>query len=114
LKLYFSDGCMKKQAMLQLFFCAGHGMSLVAVPVLCPAVRAGPGDAVAGQAPGIFMHAGLAHGKPAPAAPAEHEKIFAAMATAPGFCGPFFPADLLPGALFFPCHHSLLLLFIKR
>jgi len=87
---------------------------LVAIAVLGATVRAGPGDAVAGQAPGIFMHAGLAHGEPAPAVPAEHEHLSAAMALAPAFCDAFFPAFLLPGCVIFRYHINLLLLFTKR
>jgi hypothetical protein len=94
-----------------LFFQLGL---LVAVTVLLSTVRAGPGNAVAGQTPGIFMHACLAHGEPAPAVPAEHENLSAAVATAPAFCDAFFPAFLLPGCLIFLCHINLLLLFSKR
>jgi hypothetical protein len=90
------------------------GILLVAVPVLVSAVRTGPGDAVAGQAPGIFMHAGLAHGKPAPAMPAEHEGFPAAMALAHTFCQAFCPAFFPPGRVFFVYHINTLLLFTKR
>jgi len=93
----------------------GDGFSLVAVSVLVPAVRAGPGDAVAGHAPGVFMHAGLADGKPAPAAPAEHKGLFAAMALATAVPDSFIPAFLLPGRLGIIGHgKSVLLLLVKR
>jgi len=60
------------------------------------------------------MHAGLAHGESAPAVPAEHEDLSAAMALTPAFCDAFFPAFLLPAGMFFVCHINLLLLFTKR
>lgn len=53
---------------------------LISKPVLCPAVRAIPGNAVAGHPPDIFIHTRLADGKPAPAGPGEHCRISAAMA----------------------------------
>jgi len=52
---------------------------LVAVSVLPSAIRAFPGNPVAGHAPLIFIHAFLAYGKPAPAIPAEHNCLAAAM-----------------------------------
>ena len=45
--------------------------SLVAESVLGAAVGTLPGDAVAGHAPLVFIHALLADGKAAPAAPAK-------------------------------------------
>ena len=53
---------------------------LIAKPVLGAAVRAVPGDAVAGHSPEIFIHAFLADGKPAPAGPAERGCYCTAMA----------------------------------
>jgi hypothetical protein len=61
------------------------------------------------------MHAGLAHGKPAPAMPAEHEGFPAAMALALTFCQTFFPAFYPPpGCAFFVYHINALLLLTKR
>ena len=57
----------------------GQG-SLVAEPVLGAAVGALPGDAVAGHAPLVFIHALLADGKAAPANPAKGECLAAAVA----------------------------------
>ena len=54
-------------------FISGSPVLLVAVSVLPAAIRALPGNAVAGHAPLVFIHALLAHGKPAPAGPAEPE-----------------------------------------
>jgi hypothetical protein len=51
-----------------------HGIKsplLIPQAILTPAVRALPGDAVAGHAPEIFLHAILADGEPTPASPAE-------------------------------------------
>jgi len=53
---------------------------LVAVSVLFTAIRAFPGNPVAGHPPLVFIHAGLADGKSAPAIPAEHEHLSTAMA----------------------------------
>jgi len=53
---------------------------LVAVSVLPAAIRAFPGNSVAGHSPLVFIHTGLADGKSAPAIPAEHEGLSAAMA----------------------------------
>lgn len=57
----------------------GQGL-LIAKSVLGTAVRALPGNPVAGHSPLIVIHTLLAHGKPAPALPAEHELKAAAMA----------------------------------
>jgi len=53
---------------------------LVAVSVLTTAVRAFPGDSVAGHPPLVLIHTGLADGESASAIPAEHEGLSAAMA----------------------------------
>jgi len=52
---------------------------LIAIPILFSAVRAFPGNPVAGHAPKILIHAFLAHGKPAPAIPAEPKFMAAAV-----------------------------------
>jgi len=51
--------------------------SLVPEPILIPAVRALPGDGIAGHAPDVFIHTFLADVETAPALPAE-AKFFAA------------------------------------
>jgi hypothetical protein len=53
---------------------------LVSVPVLIAAIRAFPGNPVAGHPPLVFIHAGLADGESATAVPAEHERFPTAMA----------------------------------
>jgi hypothetical protein len=83
---------------------------LVAVSVLFPAVRTRPGDPVAGNPPLVFIHAGLAHGKPTPTLPAKHKFPLAAMADFNIFLPAFFPT----GAAFFSHHINILLLFLKR
>jgi hypothetical protein len=55
---------------------------------LAPAIRAIPGDAVAGKAPEVFLHAVLADIESATAMPAKGEILFAAMAL------PYFLAPL--------------------
>jgi len=57
---------------------------LVAESVLFAALRTVPENAVAGHAPEVFIHAGLADGKPAPAGPGEHRRISATV-TGPVF-----------------------------
>jgi hypothetical protein len=73
---------------------------LIAVSVLVSAVRALPGNPVAGHAPLVLIHTGLTHGKPAPALPAEHKFSLTAMADFIVFLSAVFPADT---AFFF--HH---------
>jgi hypothetical protein len=57
-----------------------RSLLLISEPVQVAAIRALPGDAVAGQAPHIFIHAFLAHHESAPAGPAEREFLPAAVA----------------------------------
>ena len=47
--------------------------SLVPEPILIPAVRALPGDGIAGHAPDVFIHTFLADVETAATAPAEAE-----------------------------------------
>jgi hypothetical protein len=83
---------------------------LIAESILGTAVRTLPGNPVAGHAPLVLIHAFLAHGKPAPALPAEHEFTLAAMAGFIVFLPAFFPT----GTAFFLHHINILLLFLKR
>ena len=53
---------------------------LIPKPVLGSAIRTIPGNAVAGHAPNIFIHAHLANGKPAPAGPGERSDFTTAVA----------------------------------
>jgi len=64
---------------------------LIPKPVLRPAVRAFPGNPVAGHAPYIFIHAFLADGKPAPACPGKRGNLPAAVAGS-AFCPAAAPA----------------------
>jgi len=52
---------------------------LIAISILLATIRAFPGNPIAGHAPEILIHAVLAHGKPAPAIPAEHKFLTTAM-----------------------------------
>jgi len=52
---------------------------LITISVLVTTIRTFPDNSVAGHAPEILIHAFLAHGKPAPAIPAEHKGLPAAM-----------------------------------
>jgi len=80
---------------------------LIAESVLGTAIRALPGNPVAGHPPLVLIHACLAYGKPAPALPAEHKFSLAAMADFIVFLPAFFPA----GTAFFHHHINILLLF---
>lgn len=53
--------------------------SLIAITILRAAVRAFPGDPVAGHSPLILIHAFLAYRKSTPALPAEHKLPVATM-----------------------------------
>jgi hypothetical protein len=57
----------------------GQNRLLIAKSVLGTAIRTLPGNAVAGHAPLIFIHACLTNGKPAPAGPAERGGTAAAV-----------------------------------
>jgi hypothetical protein len=72
-----------------------HESLLIAESVLIAAVGALPGDAVAGHAPKILVHAILADAEAAAAPPAEHEHLPAALALLGGFAAPAFPAGRL-------------------
>ena len=54
--------------------------SLVPEPILIPAVRALPGDGIAGHAPDVFIHTFLADVETAATVPAESEFPSAAVA----------------------------------
>jgi len=55
-------------------------LSLVPKPILIPAVRALPGDGIAGHAPYVFFHTALADTESTPAPPAERQLLVAAVA----------------------------------
>ena len=55
-------------------------LSLVPKPILVPAIRALPGDGVAGHAPYVFMHAFLADIETTATAPAKPKFLAAAVA----------------------------------
>jgi hypothetical protein len=73
---------------------------LIPKPILIPAIRALPGDGIAGHPPHVFVHALLTDMKAAPAAPAKAKilsatvagkaGLFAAVAPGPWFCGGVF------------------------
>jgi len=64
---------------------------LIAKPILLPAIRALPGDGIAGHPPYIFMHARLTDMEAAAAAPAEAKFAAAAMADKAGWLTAFTP-----------------------
>jgi len=53
---------------------------LIAEAVLIPAIRALPGDGIAGHSPDVFFHALLTYVKTAPASPAKPKFLTAAVA----------------------------------
>ena len=75
----------------------GPDFSLVAKTVLLAAVRALPGDAVAGHAPHIFIHARLTDSEAAPAGPAERGCFPAAMTGFIPGSQPFSAIPAFPG-----------------
>jgi hypothetical protein len=83
---------------------------LISEPILNAAIRALPGDPIAGHTPLVLIHTCLAHRKPASTLPAEHKFFLAAMANFIIFLPAFFPA----GTAFFHHHINILLLFLKR
>jgi hypothetical protein len=74
-----------------------YDFSLVAKTVLLSAVRALPGDAVAGHAPHVFIHARLTDSEPAPAGPAERGYLPAAMTGFIPGSAPFSAILAFPG-----------------
>jgi hypothetical protein len=64
---------------------------LVPKPVLIPAIRALPGNGIAGHAPDIFRHTFLADGETAAAAPAETKFFTAAVAPIIALAASFAP-----------------------
>jgi hypothetical protein len=65
-------------------------MLLIPISVLFSTIRALPGNPIAGHTPDIRIHAVLANGKPAPAIPAKHKCLTAAMALLRLFSPSFF------------------------
>jgi hypothetical protein len=61
-------------------FLPAYGCLLVPESILITAIRALPGDAVAGHAPNVIVHTFLANFKTAAATPAENELPAAAVA----------------------------------
>jgi len=77
---------------------------------LIPAIRALPGDGIAGHPPDVFMHALLAYMEPAPAAPAEAKFLTAAMAQKAGLYTAFAPGSWFFGSVFHSCCFKVLLI----
>lgn len=73
---------------------------LIPETVLCSAVRADPGDAVAGKAPEILHHAVLADGEAAPALPGKGRHGPAAVAGALPGPSPLIPVGRPAGRFF--------------
>jgi len=65
--------------------------SLVPEPILIPAVRALPGDGIAGHAPDVFIHTFLADVETAPALPAKTKFLAAAVAQKTSLLSAFAP-----------------------
>jgi len=74
-----------------------HDFLLVAKTVLLAAVRALPGDAVAGHAPHVFIHTLLTDSETAPAGPAERGYFPAAMTGLIPGSEPFSAIRAFPG-----------------
>jgi len=77
---------------------------------LVPAVRALPGDGVAGHPPYIFMHTLLTNMEAAPALPTKAKFPAAAVAQKAGFYTAFAPGSWLFGSVFHSCCFKVLLI----
>ena len=64
---------------------------MVPEPILIPAVRALPGDGIAGHAPDVFIHTFLADVETAATAPAEAKLLAAAVAQNTSLLSAFVP-----------------------
>jgi len=68
-------------------------LSLIPKPILIPAIRALPGNGIAGHAPDIFRHTFLANAETASAAPAETKFFTAAVAPIIALLASFAPGS---------------------
>jgi hypothetical protein len=84
--------------------------SLISKPVLVPAVRALPGDGIAGHPPDVFIHAFLTDVESAPAPPAEAEFPTAAVAGKAGLFTASAPGARFNGSVFHCCCFTVLLI----
>jgi len=83
---------------------------LIAEPILLPAVRALPGDGIAGHSPHIFSHTGLADMKAAAAPPAKAKYLPAAVAGVAGWPAAFSPGIGMGKQIFHGCCFRILLI----
>jgi len=83
---------------------------LISESILIPAVRALPGDGIAGHPPHIFIHTLLADMETAPAAPAKAKILVAAMAGKAGLYTAIAPGPWFCGGVFHSCCFKVLLI----
>ena len=83
---------------------------LVAKSILSSAVRALPGDGIAGHAPEVFFHTILTDFKSAAALPAKGKFPAAAMANLHALFAVLFPVSRLEGWFVHGCRFMLLLI----
>jgi len=76
---------------------------LIAKPILIPAVRALPGDGIAGHAPQVFLHTFLTNTESAPAPPAEGKFPSAAVANILAEFAALSPQCAFTGCVFHAC-----------
>jgi hypothetical protein len=86
--------------------------SLVAEPVLPPAIRTRPGDGITGHAPHVFLHASLTDTKTAAARPAKRKCHSTAIAVIISDARSFFPVCGSGGRRFHDCCFKSLMLWV--
>jgi len=83
---------------------------LIPKSILVPAIRALPGDGIAGHPPYVFMHAFLTDMETAPAPPAKAKFPAAAVAGEAGTNTTFSPGSWFFGSVFHCCCFKILLI----
>ena len=83
---------------------------LVPKPILVPAIRALPGDGIAGHPPDVFIHAFLTDMEAAPALPAKAKFPAAAVAQKAGLSAASAPGGRFYGSVFHCCCFKILLI----
>jgi hypothetical protein len=84
--------------------------SLIPKPILVPAIRALPGDGIAGHSPYVFIHTFLTDMEAAAAPPAEAKFLTAAVAGKAGLVTASAPGARFYGSVFHCCCFRVLLI----
>ena len=86
---------------------------MIPKPILIPAIRALPGDGIAGHPPDVFIHALLADMETAAAAPAKSEFFLAAVAGKTLNNAALAPGSRFFGSVFHCCCFTVLLIYVR-